>query len=207
MGNMNPFSKLKIRSKLISTHLLSVLICIGLAYIGLPIYVIAAIGVVATCLIAFFVSNDLASNVEGPISVINRRARGELPHGPMEIRKKTKLRGDEFSTFAYAFDALDSYLVEVATVAEHIAAGDLTIEVTPKSPKDEVSASFAKMIHSLRNAIGQVAENTNEMASSTDGLEIYSRQAGESTQQIAMRIQQVARGAGERELVAPMRAR
>jgi methyl-accepting chemotaxis protein len=197
MGGINVFNKLKIRGKLIATHFLAVLICVGIAYSGLPIYAVAGAGLVAAFAIALLLSKDLAPCVVGPTKVIRNLGQGEIVRTAKAKREKMKQRGDEFAAFSFALDDLDAYFDRMIKAAEEIAAGNLTIEVTPKSPKDEQGVAFSKMVHNLRNMVGQVAGNANNLAASTQDLLSYSHLAGESTQQIASTIQQVARGAGE----------
>jgi len=61
----------------------------------------------------------------------------------------------------------------------------------------ETGGAFSRMTESLREAVGRIAGNANELASASRQLSSASEQAGSATQQIATTIQQVARGTQE----------
>jgi hypothetical protein len=125
-----------------------------------------------------------------------RHAVGDLERGLSEKMKDTvRLRGDELAGFGYCFDQLHNYFDEMAKAADRIATGDLTIEIVPKSPTDELGHSFVKIVNSLRELVGKVSAGANQVAGSSEDLNDYAIQASDSTQQIAQTIQQVARGA------------
>ena len=61
----------------------------------------------------------------------------------------------------------------------------------------ETGEAFSKMTASLRDAVGRIAGNAEQLASASRQLSAASEQAGSATQQIATTIQQVARGTQE----------
>ena len=80
----------------------------------------------------------------------------------------------------------------LAAQAEIIATGDLTVDVTQTS-RDEIgqlSASFKKMVDSLRETIGQVGEASTAVASA-------SNQISSSTEEMAAGAQEQTSQAGE----------
>ncbi|MBN1264661.1 MAG: Cache 3/Cache 2 fusion domain-containing protein [Anaerolineales bacterium] len=101
---------------------------------------------------------------------------------------------DEVGVLADSFRKLIRYLRRTAEVADSIANGDLTRDVVPESDRDLLGIAFKKMVISLRDSIGQVANNANQLGAASNELSSASRQAGEATSQIAATIQQVAKG-------------
>lgn len=81
----------------------------------------------------------------------------------------------------------------MGVAATAIADNDLTTMVTPKSAKDELGNSFARMITGLRDAVGQAAEFAAAVSSAAAQLASASEQSGDATRQIATTIQQASR--------------
>ena len=116
---------------------------------------------------------------------------------PQSVKDTIMKRDDEFGTAGKGLGGTEDYLKEMAAIAQKIAAGDLTVNVKIRSEKDELGTSFAKMVESLRNAVGQVADSANAVSSAAAQLAAASEQSGEATSQIVTTIQQVALGTAQ----------
>jgi methyl-accepting chemotaxis protein len=100
--------------------------------------------------------------------------------------------GDEIGQLADAFRAMIGYQQEMGTAALAIAAGDLTVEIHPKSEADVLGTAFLDMTQGLRGSIQRVS-------GAADGLVVTSHQLGgvaaqvtETVHQVAVAIQQIA---------------
>jgi methyl-accepting chemotaxis protein len=134
-----------------------------------------------------------------PLAIVVRMslamAAGDLVRDMSEAEKdKVRQRRDEIGTIGKAFDALIHYMQSMGVAATAIAENDLTTHVAPKSEKDELGNSFAKMIAGLRDAVGLITESANDVTASAAHLADTSKQSGEAANQIAATIQEVARG-------------
>ena len=157
--------------------------------------VIVVIAVLAAMGFGIIISNSIAN----PLRMLTKMAKA-LAVGDMvretsdEEKDKVRLRKDEIGDIGKAFDNLIDYMQEMGIAATAIADNDLTTTVTPKSAKDELGNSFAKMIIGLRDAVGQVLESANAVSAASSQLASASEQSGDATRQIATTIQQVAMG-------------
>ncbi len=106
-------------------------------------------------------------------------------------------RRDEIGETGIGLAAAEEYMTMMAEIAGSIAAGDLTIEVIPRSEKDELGLAFKHMIESLNQSMGAVAQNACQLAAASNQLAAASDQAGTATSQIASTIQQVAKGTAD----------
>ena len=106
-------------------------------------------------------------------------------------------RRDEIGETGIGLAAAEEYMTMMAEIARSIAAGDLTIEVIPRSEKDELGLAFKDMIESLNQSMGAVAQNACQLAAASNQLAAASDQAGTATSQIAATIQQVAKGTAD----------
>lgn len=105
--------------------------------------------------------------------------------------------GDEIGALAESFRQMIAYLQKMASSANRMAQGDLTVEVTPQSDKDMLGTTFAQMIANLRHLIGQVTGSANNVGTSSQQLASVADQAGRATEQIAQTMQQIASGSQE----------
>ena len=113
---------------------------------------------------------------------------------PQSVKDTIMSRGDEFGIAGRGLGNTELYLIEMAETAKNIAMGDLTVNVNPRSEKDELGNAFAKMVIGLREAMGQVAESAEALSSASSQLASASEQSSSATNQIATTIQQVASG-------------
>jgi methyl-accepting chemotaxis protein len=102
---------------------------------------------------------------------------------------------DEIGAMAAAFRNMIAYIQEMAGAADNLAHGDLSGNVSPRSEKDALGNAFSQMTINLRQLIGQVTENANNLGIASEQLASVAYQSGEATNQVAITIQQVARGA------------
>jgi methyl-accepting chemotaxis protein len=104
---------------------------------------------------------------------------------------------DELGDMAGAYASVIDYMKEIANITTKIADGDLTVPIRPRSEKDVLSHSFARMVSRQRELIGGVKGAAASVAEASESLSQASEQTARVTQQIANTIQQVARGTGE----------
>jgi methyl-accepting chemotaxis protein len=141
----------------------------------------------------------ISSSIASPLGMLTKMAKalavGDMLRETSDAEKdKVRLRKDEIGDIGKAFDNLIDYMQNMGFAATAIADNDLTTTVTPKSAKDELGNSFAKMIVGLRDAVGRVLESANAVSAASSQLASASEQSGDATRQIATTIQQVAQG-------------
>jgi len=145
--------------------------------------------------IAFYLSRDISRPMAVLIEALDHLQHGDLNRDTSEEKRKLITgRSDEIGLAGQAEAQTGRYMREMADVANRLAEGDLTVNITPKSDKDELGQAFAQMITSLRGSIGQVAENAFSLGSASAQLSNAASKAGEATSQIATTIQEVANG-------------
>ncbi|MGZ0051648.1 methyl-accepting chemotaxis protein [Brevibacillus gelatini] len=89
-------------------------------------------------------------------------------------------------------------IVDVASVANRISEGELTVQPLKIRSQDEVgqlSQSVNTMVHNLRTIIQQVNDTATDLASSAEELSVNAEHTSKATEQIAVTIQEVAYGA------------
>ena len=144
----------------------------------------------------------ISRSVTIPLGIVVNIAKamsvGDLVREMKDSEKdKVRLRKDEIGDIGKAFDSLINYMQGMGIAATAISENDLTTSVTPKSPKDELGNSFARMIAGLRDAVSKISESANSVTSAAEKLAVAAEQSGEATSQIATTIQQVAQGTAQ----------
>jgi methyl-accepting chemotaxis protein len=142
-------------------------------------------------LISIFVTRSLARPILAVTQAALRLADGDSEQ-TIEVKSK-----DEIGAIAEAFQKIAAYQGEMAQAAQRLAAGDLTVTMTPKSEKDRLGQSFAQMINIWRELVSDLSGNSKNLLLASEQLVHAAAQAGQATGQIAMTIQQVARGTSQ----------
>jgi methyl-accepting chemotaxis protein len=136
----------------------------------------------------FLMVRHIVNPTQRMAEVATAVARGEV-NQTVEITRE-----DELGELANAFRHLIRYMQEMAGAAHHLAAGDLTVKVIPRSEHDALGHAFVEMIADLRYLIGQVIDSTNTLGAASNQLTATADQAAQATDQVAATIQQVASG-------------
>lgn len=144
--------------------------------------------VIAGLLLAFWQSGSLARPARQVAQAAAAIAEGELQHH-VQISGR-----DELGVMAQAFGEMTRYLETLAETATKVAAGDLTVDWTPKSERDVLGTAFSRMLVNLRQLVGTVSEDGQRLVDASVRLNDSALQVGSATQQIAHTVEQVALG-------------
>jgi methyl-accepting chemotaxis protein len=164
------------------------------------ILILLIIAVVVAVGVALAISRRLSRGISAVGRAAKKIARGEIDQR-LEVTSR-----DELGEMASDFNAMTDYLTETAELAETIAGGDLSIDVTPRSDKDALGNALADMTHGLRALIGSINEATGTMNSSTRMIATSSEDAGRSVNEVSSAITDVAHG-NERQVASIDEAR
>jgi methyl-accepting chemotaxis protein len=140
-----------------------------------------------TLILRFVVARPLVSMMKASDAL----AQGDITQ-KIEVHSTDEI-GDLGDSYARVVD----YLNEMATVADRMADGDLTIEAKPRSDKDVLGNAHARLIARQRELIGKTKAAAASVSEASKQLARASEQTAQATQQITSTMQQVARGASE----------
>src|ERR1700751_1781806 len=115
-----------------------------------------------------FIAFRTAKSITDPLSNLMTVAHkigntGDLDHN-IEIDTQ---RNDEIGELARTFANMVTYLKEMAVVSEAIAAGDLMVDVQPRSKQDTLGHAFQQMVKSLRDLVRSVRDLASQVASAS----------------------------------------
>ncbi len=155
-----------------------------------------ALAVLAGLGIALFLSHSLIDPLRIIAGALANFSRGDLNRDiPVSLKIAISSRDDDIGTIGKGLKGSEEYLTEMSDIARRIAAGDLTVQVVPRSEKDEFSQAFTEMLARLRELVSGIAASADQVTSASEQLASAAEQSGEATGQVTTTIQQVAQGA------------
>jgi methyl-accepting chemotaxis protein len=113
---------------------------------------------------------------------------------------------DELSRAARHFQDVVTAQRELSHAAGRVAAGDLTVEVLPRSDRDALGHAFAGMVTQLRELVERLAGSAGAIATASREMAQSSDETGRAVDDIARAVSDVAVGA-ERQVQAIASAR
>ncbi|ATQ68136.1 MULTISPECIES: HAMP domain-containing methyl-accepting chemotaxis protein [Methylosinus] len=171
--------------------------------------VIVAIGA------ALWIGLNISRGLGRAVGLANAVAIGDLS------QQVSASSNDELADLVDALNAMTRNLSATATVADKIAAGDLTVEAKPLSDKDTLGIALERMVANLREIIVKATTAANNVAAGAQELSASSEQlsqgateqassaeeASASMEQMASNIKQNADNANQTETIAHQSAR
>jgi methyl-accepting chemotaxis protein len=107
--------------------------------------------IVAGVLIALALGIFLSNIISKPMKIL-AEAANKLAVGDVDVNVKSKTK-DEIGKLMDSFAKMIANIKEQSEVAEKIAAGELTVEVIPKSDKDVLSMSMKAVVGTLQRLV------------------------------------------------------
>jgi methyl-accepting chemotaxis protein len=145
--------------------------------------------------LGLLISRNITRPLALLVGVAENMALGDLNRGMSQATRDAIMRRqDEIGELGRGFGHMFSFLREVATAARTVAAGDLTVELAPRSEKDELGEALATMLANLRTLVGHVANGAALVGDASTELAAAAEEAGASTSQVNATIQQVTQG-------------
>jgi methyl-accepting chemotaxis protein len=156
----------------------------------------------AALVIGIVFANLVGNSISKPLTQLTN-SMNKLAFGDQNRNSTTRITGaitdrkDEVGAIGRAFIGISNYMIEAVEAANEIASGNISREIKPYSDKDELGNAYKEMISYLRTTVQAIAENTVSVNRSSEKLASAASVAGEATSQIAVTIQQIAKGTTE----------
>ncbi|MHA7971642.1 methyl-accepting chemotaxis protein [Rhizobium sp. CAU 1783] len=174
--------------------------------------VIATLVAAAT---ALWIALGISAGLRKIMAVAEAVAIGDLDQN---VEMKTN---DEIKDLVDTINRMTSNLKDMATVAEKIAEGDLTVTPKPQSEKDTLGLALASMVERLRGVVADALSASDNVSSGSQELSASSEQlsqgateqaasaeeASASMEQMAANIKQNADNAAQTEKIARQSAK
>ena len=139
--------------------------------------------------IAFWIARQITGGVGQMLKAARGIAEGDVAQN-VEIRTN-----DELGDTGAAFGQMIAYLQEMAGTADRVAAGDLTVEVKPRSERDLLGNACARLVRDLGEVVGELSQQASTVSSASQQMASTSEETGRAVGEIASAISDVAQGA------------
>ena len=217
---MKAINHLSVTAKLFFGLLISILFLIPVSFVGiksaldpavpftfisllknkfvLMILILDGAAVIFGCVYASLVGKSVTRPLMQLTNSMSKLAYGDQNrNSTTRITEAITDRKDEVGGIGRAFIGISDYMINSVEIANKISGGDLSQDVKPYSDKDELGIAFKEMTAYLRSSVKVISENASLVNSSSEKLAAAANVAGEATTQIAVTIQQIAKGISE----------
>jgi methyl-accepting chemotaxis protein len=134
---------------------------------------------------AFWFSSLLSRNLTKAVNIARDLSKGVLSD------KTEVTTSDETGQLIHAMNDMTDYLTEMVSVADRIAARDLSAHVEPRCREDRFGTSFKIMLANLRAAISEIGTGSKSVAMASSQVAGASDEAKTSSQTLASSSAQI----------------
>ncbi len=159
--------------------------------------IILVVLLAATLGFSVFLSVSIIRDIRLSLEILSEAAR-EIAMGNANITLK-KLKDDEFGAVVDEFQKIVDNIKYQGEISEKIAAGDLTVEVKPKSSKDVLGNALEdmvkenhKMLSDIRESTMQVTVGAEQVSDASQALAQGATQQASATEEITASMNEIA---------------
>lgn len=152
----------------------------------------AVIGILTLCILIFFLfGRMLVKPLHEAIGMAEAIRMGKLSE------RLSHNKNDEIGRLAIGLNSMADSLAQKAALAESIADGDLTAEVTLASDQDVLGKSLKKMAITLNEILGQISQSAEQIASGSGQVAASSQTLSEGATETAASLEEISSSMNE----------
>jgi methyl-accepting chemotaxis protein len=148
-------------------------------------YVLVSLLLVLGVVLSLVISSSLARPVIRMAESVTRAANGDISDS-LEFDS----RGDELGELSRSMNGMYSYLKASVDAAERMAAGDLSVEIRPRSDADSFGLAFSKMVRRLAEVIGDVRSAAGALTNAASQVSSTAQSVSSGNSQQAAAVQE-----------------
>jgi methyl-accepting chemotaxis protein len=156
------------------------------------ISLLAVIGI-AGLIIAVLITIWLIRSITRPLAAMTEAAE-RIAEGDTAVEVDASSQ-DEIGRLARAFKESVDYLKHMVDAAGQMAAGNLAVEVAPRSERDALGRAFSDMRDKIAGMIGEISKGSDTVTTASQEMSQSGQQAGLAVGEIANAVGAVAQGA------------
>jgi methyl-accepting chemotaxis protein len=142
---------------------------------------------VAAIFIGTFMTLVMNKAIAKPLTEMASMAE-RIAAGELDINLPASTRGDEVGSLIQMFRRMVENIRGYAQTTGQIAAGDLSVSVTPQSEKDVMGNALTAMVVSLREITSEIIEGVNVLASSSSEIMASTNQVASGAMETATAV-------------------
>ncbi|PTL76430.1 methyl-accepting chemotaxis protein [Vitiosangium sp. GDMCC 1.1324] len=145
--------------------------------------------IVLGVVLAIFYGVFTIRSITRPLGVAVDAAR-KVSEGNVTLKLDGETSTDEPGQLLSAMRDMLRTQREIATVADKIASGDLTVNVKPRSEEDALGLAFSSMVEKLYRTISEVRAAANALASASAQVSATSQSLSQGTSEQAASVEE-----------------
>ncbi len=145
-----------------------------------------ALGTVVAIALALLLGRGIVLPLNEAVVAMGRLAQGDLS---AEVRARG---GDETGKMLAGMQEMIRSLRHMARVAESLAAGDMTVQVVPRSDNDTLGRAFSTMVQKLSGMIGEVRAGASALSSAASQVSATSQSLSQGTSSQAASVEETS---------------
>lgn len=143
------------------------------------------------CVLPFLFTKSIVTPIAEMARAASKIADGDIDQ---HIRHRST---DEIGILASAFQRLIEYIRGIASAADQISKGELTVQLTPRSERDVLSQSFQRMVTNLGAMNGKMQEGATILTSAIQNIITMTSQVTSNVTEAATAVTQMVTTAEE----------
>ncbi len=152
----------------------------------LILIVMGIAGAVIAIIFEFILSRNILASLNKMSQAAHALAKGDIS---VNMKRESK---DEFGDVMEEMAVMANSIKEQANIARHLADGDLTVEIVPKSEKDVLGHALKKLIEENNSTIGNIQESAMQVSTGAEQVASASNSLAQGTTEQASAIEQIS---------------
>jgi methyl-accepting chemotaxis protein len=144
------------------------------------------LGTVLAVVLALLLGRGIVRPLNDALAAMTRLAQGDLS---VEVEARG---GDETGRMLAGMRDMIRSLRQMTRVAESLAAGDMTVHVTPRSENDTLGQAFSTMVRKLSAMIGEVRSGASALSSAASQVSATSQALSQGTSSQAASVEETS---------------
>ena len=151
---------------------------------------IMIIGLIVAAFIGIAAAILITRSITKPV-ILGVNLAQEIAKGDFSMRLNLD-RGDEIGVLANSLDEMAENLAQNAAIAEKIADGNMNVDVTLASDKDQLGLALQKMVLNLNDVLGQMQEAGEQIASGSGQVSDSAQSLSQGATQQAASLEEIS---------------
>lgn len=123
---------------------------------------------------------------------VHELARSALQLAEGDLGQGQEIRGwDEIRDLLNAQQQIREYLLQINSIAEKIASGNLTLDLRARSENDAIGQALARMVRSLRETISGMTKNIDQISREYGNIAFAADRTNQATHKISDKLRLV----------------
>lgn len=148
-------------------------------------YVLIALLVIIGAVLSIMISASIARPIVRMSESSKRAAKGDITD-TLEFDE----RSDELGELSRSMNSMYSYFQSMVSVADRMAAGDLTVKVEARSEADSFGVAFSQMLAKLSEVIGEVRSSATALTTAAAQVSATAQAVSQGNSQQAAAVEE-----------------